>query len=69
MPIDPNTASPAELALVEGLSPRLGAAIVAERRRRGPFTSLAQLDSVPGIGPKRLAQARAGLAIGAATQP
>jgi competence protein ComEA len=64
LPIDPNSARPEELALVPGLSPRLGAAVAAEREARGPFASVEELASrVRGIGPERLARARPHLAV------
>jgi len=58
LPLDLNRASAAELALVPGLSPRLGEAVVADRERRGPFASVHDLERVKGIGPARLGRAR-----------
>jgi competence protein ComEA len=63
LPIDPNTASALELAFVPGLSRRLGAEIVLERERNGPFRDVAELVRVKGIGAKKLATASAHLAI------
>lgn len=63
MPIDPNTAGEAELALVPGLSRRLARAIVDHRRLSGPFADLEGLRAVKGIGPRRLEQARARLVV------
>jgi DNA uptake protein ComE-like DNA-binding protein len=48
-PIDPNTATPAELDRLPGIGPSLAARIVEERELR-PFTTLADLQRVPGIG-------------------
>jgi competence protein ComEA len=64
LPIDPNTAGEAELALVPGLTRRLARAIVSHRELHGPFADLEALRSVKGIGPRRLEQARARLAVG-----
>ncbi|MFO0714534.1 MAG: helix-hairpin-helix domain-containing protein [Sandaracinus sp.] len=50
-PMDVNHASAAELETLPRVGPALAARIVARREERGPFTDLAQLDEVPGIGP------------------
>jgi competence protein ComEA len=62
-PVDLNAAGPDDLAAVPGLSPRLAAEIVADRQRRGPFPSVEALLRVRGVGPARLAKARAALEI------
>jgi competence protein ComEA len=64
LPLDPNRARAAELALVPGLSPRLAAALVADREARGPFASVEDVERVRGIGPGRLARARPWLRVG-----
>jgi competence ComEA-like helix-hairpin-helix protein len=56
LPLELNRASAAELELLEGIGPRLAAAIVAEREARGPFSSVAELRRVRGIGPALLAK-------------
>jgi competence ComEA-like helix-hairpin-helix protein len=48
-PIDPNTATAAELARLPGVGPALAARIIAERER-GPFATLDDLRRVRGIG-------------------
>lgn len=48
--IDPNTASAEELDRLPGIGPALADRIVAERERGGPFTSVADLERVRGIG-------------------
>ena len=63
LPLDPNRAEAVSLAFVPGIGPRLAAAVVADRSRRGPFASVDDLDRVPGIGPRRLERARAWLAV------
>jgi competence protein ComEA len=39
-----------------GVGPALAAAIIEYRTEHGPFTSVEQLQEVPGIGERRLAQ-------------
>lgn len=63
VPIDPNQATAAELASLPGIGPGLAAHIVAARARR-PFTDLASLGAVRGIGPKKLARMKARLLFG-----
>ncbi|HEY6101290.1 MAG TPA: helix-hairpin-helix domain-containing protein [Anaeromyxobacter sp.] len=63
LPLDPNRAEERVLAFVPGLSRRLAAEIVAERRARGPFGSVYDVVRVRGIGPKRLARAAPHLAV------
>jgi competence protein ComEA len=48
-PIDPNTATAAELTRLSGIGPSLAARIV-EERERAPFTTLHDLTRVRGIG-------------------
>lgn len=50
-----NTATAAELETLPGIGPTLAAAILAERDRRGGFTSIDDLRSVRGIGEGRFA--------------
>ncbi len=52
--IDVNTASPRELSRLPRLGPAGARAIVARREARGAYSSLAELDSIPGIGPALL---------------
>lgn len=54
--IDPNRASAEELRRLPRVSAALAERIVAYRGARGPFRSLADLDSVSGIGPATLAR-------------
>jgi uncharacterized protein len=55
--VDVNTASPALLAHVAGIGPRLAERIVAHRDEHGPFPSRAALLDVSGLGPKTFEQA------------
>jgi competence protein ComEA len=57
-PINVNTASAEELEALPGIGPTLAAAIVDDRERNGPFTSVDDLNRVPGIGDGRLAPIR-----------
>lgn len=63
LPVDPNTAGARELAYVPGLSVRLAEAVVRSREQEGPFRRVDDLLRVRGIGPRRLEQARAALAV------
>lgn len=63
LPLDPNRATAEELGQLPGLSPRLGAAIVADRIERGPFARVEEVERVRGIGPRRLERARPHLAV------
>lgn len=51
-----NTADQAALEALPGVGPVMAANILAWREKNGPFTSSAQLQEVPGIGPARLRQ-------------
>jgi competence protein ComEA len=62
-PLDPNRAGARALAFVPGLTPRLARAVVADRAARGPFGAVDDLRRVEGIGDRRLALARAALAV------
>lgn len=64
LPVDVNRASPEDLASVPGLGARLAVEVVAERARHGPYASPDDLIRVRGIGPARLARARAFLVTG-----
>ena len=50
-----NTATQAQLEELPGIGPTYAQAIIAERERRGGFTSVNELRSVRGIGDKRFA--------------
>ena len=49
--VNVNTATAAQLALLPGVGPKLAASIIAAR----PIADSAALDSVKGIGPRKLA--------------
>lgn len=51
LPIDLNQASQEALEAIPGLGPTRAAAIIADRTENGPFTSVADLERVRGIGP------------------
>jgi competence protein ComEA len=63
LPLDPNRAGARALAFVPGLTPRLARAVVEDRAAHGPFADVDALDRVEGIGPRRLALARAALEV------
>lgn len=50
-----NRADQAGLETLPRVGPTLALAIIAHRDEHGPFTDIAQLDDVPGIGPALLA--------------
>ncbi len=54
--VDVNTASPALLAYVAGIGPKLAEKIVAYRDEHGKFSSRQELKEVPGLGPKAFEQ-------------
>ena len=58
-PININSATAKELETLDGIGPVLAQHIVEYREQHGPFASVDGLDSVSGIGPKRLAAIRA----------
>jgi competence protein ComEA len=49
-----NRADQAALETLPRVGPTLARAIIAHREEHGPFTDIAQLDDVPGIGPALL---------------
>lgn len=55
--VDVNTASPALLAHVAGIGPKLAERIVAHRDQKGPYPTRAALMRVSGLGPKAFEQA------------
>jgi competence protein ComEA len=54
--INLNQATEAELDTLPGVGPVTATAILAWREKNGPFTAVAQLQEVDGIGPKTFAQ-------------
>ena len=53
--INVNTATPMELEALPGVGPAIAGRIVQQRLQQGPFRSLADLDRVKALGPKKLA--------------
>ena len=54
LPLDLNHASAADLAMLQGIGPRLAERIVAYRTEHQRFNSVAELNEVSGVGPKML---------------
>lgn len=50
--IDPNTADIDTLCLLPSVGPPTALKIIQHREQHGPFKSAADLEAVPGIGPK-----------------
>jgi uncharacterized protein len=67
--VDVNTASPALLKYVSGISSRMATAIQAHRDENGPFKKRSQLKKVSGVGAKTYEQAIGFLKIPAGEQP
>ncbi len=67
--VELNSASPALLERVSGISPRVAAAIVARRDAGGPYRSRRELLDVPGLGPKAFQLSAGFLRIRDATNP
>src|SRR5690606_23832981 len=67
--VDLNTASPALLRYVSGISKRVAREIVAHRARIGRFTRRSQLLDVPGLGPKTFEQCAGFLRIRSGEEP
>ena len=54
--IDINSADATQLEALPGIGPTKSKAIVDYRTKNGPFQSVADLEKVPGIGPKTMEQ-------------
>jgi uncharacterized protein len=67
--VDVNTASPALLAYVAGIGPKLAEKIVAHRDAHGPFQTRQALQGVPGLGPKSFEQCAGFLRIHGGLEP
>ena len=67
--IDPNRATADEIARLPRVGPALAERIVEWRTAHGAFRSLADLDSVPGVGPALLREAAPYLRLPAAAAP
>ncbi|MFC2036592.1 Tex family protein [Chloroflexota bacterium] len=67
--VDANTASPALLSYVSGLSNRVAANVVAYRDDHGPFGKRSDLKKVKGLGPKAFQQAAGFLRVPESANP
>ena len=67
--VDVNTASPALLAYVAGLSSKVAGNVVAHRDEHGPFRRRSELKNVKGLGPKAYQQAAGFLRVPDSTHP
>lgn len=63
-PVNINTATPAELAALDGIGPKKADAIYKYREEHGPFPSIEALADVPGIGPKLLERNKDNMIVG-----
>lgn len=64
--LDLNRADEQDLAALPRIGPALARRIVEDRARRGPFSSVATLERVKGIGPATMAWVRGFLSAGSA---
>jgi competence protein ComEA len=55
IPLHPDRMSGEDWEALAGIGPRMALAIEEDRQRNGDFGSLARLQRVKGVGPKRLA--------------
>lgn len=62
--VNVNTAPASELETLPGIGPSKAAAIISYRTDNGPFTSVDQLQSVPGIGAKTVESLRGEAEVG-----
>jgi len=67
--VDVNTSGPSLLRHVSGLNSMVAREIVEHRKNHGPFTSRAQLASLPGLSPARYQQAAGFLKVSGAPNP
>ncbi len=67
--VDVNTASPALLAYVAGIGPKLAEKMVAYRDEKGKFTNRKEFHEVPSLGPKAFEQSAGFLRITGGTNP
>ena len=67
--VDLNTASPALLAHVAGIGPKLAEKVVAHRNQNGAFRNRAQLKKVAGFGPKAFEQSAGFLRVRGGDEP
>lgn len=67
--VDANTASPALLAHVAGIGPKLASRIVDQRDQHGPFQNRQELMRVSGFGPKAFEQSAGFLRIRGGDNP
>lgn len=58
LPINVNTADAEMLERLPGIGPVLADRIIEEREANGPFTSVEDLERVPGIGEKKITAMR-----------
>jgi competence protein ComEA len=57
-PVDPNTATVAQLDTLPGIGPAIAARIVADRAAHGPYASVDELERVSGVGPATVERLR-----------
>jgi len=69
-PVNINTADATTLAsAIKGVGEKKAQAIIQYRKEHGPFKSVDELASVPGIGEKTVAKNRSNLTVGKSSVP
>lgn len=63
-PVNINTADEATLSTLAGIGPGKAQAIISYRQSNGPFKAVAEIENVPGIGPKILDANRENMVVG-----
>ncbi|SCK16684.1 ComEA family DNA-binding protein [Vogesella sp. LIG4] len=67
--VNANTATAQQLEALNGIGPVKAKALIDYRTKNGPFKTYADLQKVPGYGPKTLEKLKSELVVGAGTAP
>ncbi|WP_174876016.1 ComEA family DNA-binding protein [Vogesella oryzae] len=67
--VNANTATATQLEELKGIGPVKAKAIIDYRTKNGPFKTYADLEKVPGIGPKMLEKLKTELVVSGGAAP
>jgi competence protein ComEA len=67
-PVDVNTANQAMLDALPGVGPQEAAAIVAYREKNGPYRSVDDLKTVPGVSRRSVENVRGDITVGSESE-